>query len=187
MSLLSREAGGGSVSAIRAVSARRILDSRGEPTIEVDVELQSGSRGRSSAPSGASKGEFEAVELRDGDAAFAGRGVRRAIENVEREIDSALVGLDAGEQETVDERLLQLDGTQNKSRLGANAIVATSVAVATGACQIKAGAPCRGERIAKYNRLLRIEEELGDAATYAGWSPFRRPGAVSDTFGGDRS
>jgi enolase len=140
------------VSAIRSISARQILDSRGEPTIEVDVTLTDGTSGRASAPSGASKGEFEAVELRDGEPAFSGRGVRRAIEAVEREIAPALVGEEVWAQETIDGRLCELDGTANKSRLGANAIVATSVAVARAAAA-NAGMPL-------YRWLARDEQEF---------------------------
>jgi enolase len=125
---------------IASVSAREILDSRGQPTIEVDVVLDSGAWGRSAAPAGASTGEREAVELRDGEAAFGGRGVSRAVAAVDREIAPALNGLDASDQERVDERLVELDGTPNKSRLGGNAIVAVSVATARAAAE-DAGMP----------------------------------------------
>lgn len=281
---MSRPPSTGRSTAIASVAAHQVLDSRGEPTVEVDVTLTSGAAGRAAAPAGASKGELEAIELRDGEAAFEGRGVLRAVESVGRDIAPALGGVDASDQAAVDELLSRLDGTENKSRLGTNAVVATSVrspapppataacrriagwraiparrdgwrlhtrrldgrvqlvgddvfvtnerllargieegvanaipimlnqvgtvtetldaialarrhgygtmishrsgetgdttiadlAVATGAGQIKSGAPSRGERIAKYNRLLRIEEELGGAASYAGWSPFER-------------
>jgi enolase len=120
---------------------RQILDSRGNPTVEVEVELDSGAAGRADVPSGASTGRFEAVELRDGDAnAFLGRGVLKAVENVEREIGPALVGADAGDQEAVDRLLIELDGTPNKSRLGANAILGVSLAVAKAAAA-EAGVP----------------------------------------------
>jgi enolase len=130
--VLPRE-GGGVMSTIKAVVARQVLDSRGEPTIEVEVMLADGVRGRAAAPSGASTGEFEAVELRDGGPAFGGRGVLRAIETVRSKIAPALVGEHVWAQETIDRRLCELDGTPNKGRLGANAIVATSVAVARAA------------------------------------------------------
>ena len=116
---------------IDRVHARQILDSRGNPTIEVDVVLDSGVLGRAAVPSGASTGQFEAVELRDGDpASYLGKGVLRAVENVEREIGPALVGADAADQAAVDGLLVELDGTENKSRLGANAILGSSLATA---------------------------------------------------------
>ncbi len=116
---------------IDRVHARQILDSRGNPTIEVDVVLDSGVLGRAAVPSGASTGQFEAVELRDGDpASYLGKGVLRAVENVEREIGPALVGADAADQAAVDALLVELDGTENKSRLGANAILGSSLATA---------------------------------------------------------
>jgi enolase len=113
------------------VHARQILDSRGNPTVEVEVALDSGALGRAAVPSGASTGQFEAVELRDGDpASYLGRGVLRAVENVEREIGPELVGADAADQAAVDALLVELDGTENKSRLGANAILGSSLATA---------------------------------------------------------
>jgi enolase 1/2/3 len=119
---------------IAHVHARQILDSRGNPTVEVDVALESGATGRAAVPSGASTGKFEAVELRDGDAgAYLGKGVLDAVANVEREIGLALVGADAGDQAGVDRLLLELDGTPNKSRLGANAVLGVSLAVAKAA------------------------------------------------------
>jgi enolase 1/2/3 len=119
---------------IAHVHARQILDSRGNPTVEVDVALESGATGRAAVPSGASTGKFEAVELRDGDAgAYLGKGVLDAVANVEREIGPALVGADAGDQAGVDRLLLELDGTPNKSRLGANAVLGVSLAVAKAA------------------------------------------------------
>jgi enolase len=119
---------------IRDVRAREILDSRGNPTIEVDVELASGAVGRAAIPSGASTGVFEAVELRDGDKTrFDGKGVRRAIVAVEGEIRSAIVGTDPSDQRSLDERLIALDGTANKERLGANAILGCSLAAAKAA------------------------------------------------------
>jgi enolase len=119
---------------IADVRARQILDSRGNPTVEVDVALESGATGRAAVPSGASTGKFEAVELRDGDAAvYLGKGVLRAVANVEHEIAPALIGADAGDQAGVDRRLLELDGTPNKSRLGANAVLGVSLAAAKAA------------------------------------------------------
>jgi len=111
-----------------------VLDSRGNPTVEVDVFLESGALGRAIVPSGASTGAFEAVELRDGDkSVYGGKGVLKAVANVETEIAPAVVGLDADEQRTLDRTLIELDGTPNKSRLGANAILGVSLAVAKAA------------------------------------------------------
>ncbi|MEZ4293282.1 MAG: phosphopyruvate hydratase, partial [Myxococcota bacterium] len=119
---------------IAAVRARQILDSRGNPTVEVDVELASGASGRAAVPSGASTGAFEAVELRDGDGAvYLGRGVLRAVENVTGELAPALVGRDASDQKAIDALLVELDGTENKGRLGANALLGCSLAVAKAA------------------------------------------------------
>jgi enolase len=122
------------------VRARQILDSRGNPTVEVDVELESGARGRAAVPSGASTGQFEAVELRDGEDAYGGKGVRRAVGHAAGEIAAAVKGLDAADQRSVDERLIDLDGTPNKGRLGANAILGVSMATAKAAAA-EAGAP----------------------------------------------
>ncbi|MGI8421892.1 MAG: phosphopyruvate hydratase [Gaiellaceae bacterium] len=121
------------MSAIAGVRARQILDSRGNPTVEVDVVLASGAVGRAAVPSGASTGQFEAVELRDGDDAYGGKSVHRAVENVRGEIAAAVQGLDPTEQRALDERLIELDGTPNKGRLGANAILGVSLAVAKAA------------------------------------------------------
>jgi enolase len=116
------------------VRARQVLDSRGNPTVEVDVFLESGALGRAIVPSGASTGAFEAVELRDGDkSVYGGKSVLKAVANVETEIAPAIVGLDADEQRTLDRTLIELDGTPNKSRLGANAILGVSLAVAKAA------------------------------------------------------
>ncbi len=120
---------------ITEVRARRIWDSRGRPTVEVDVTLADGSIGRGIAPAGASTGSHEAVELRDGGEAFGGYGVDKAVANVAREIAPALPGLDAREQRMVDELLIALDGTPNKSRLGGNALIATSMAVLDAAAK----------------------------------------------------
>ncbi len=114
---------------IAQVHARRIWDSRGRPTVEVEIGLADGSIGRGIAPAGASTGSHEAVELRDGGDKFGGYGVDKAVANVGREIAPALLGLDAREQRSVDELLIALDGTPNKSRLGGNALIATSMAV----------------------------------------------------------
>src|SRR6202165_3342672 len=112
------------MSAIVDVIAREILDSRGNPTIEADVVLESGISGRAAVPSGASTGSKEAVELRDGDdARYGGKGVLKAIENVNTEICEAIIGLDASEQTFVDRTMIDLDGTENQSRLGAHAIL----------------------------------------------------------------
>jgi len=122
------------MSAIVDVIAREILDSRGNPTIEADVVLESGVSGRAAVPSGASTGSKEAIELRDGDAKrYFGKGVMRAVENVNTEICEAILGLDATEQGFIDRTLIELDGTDNKARLGANAMLAVSCAVAKAA------------------------------------------------------
>ena len=122
------------MSAIVDIIGREILDSRGNPTVECDVLLESGAMGRASVPSGASTGSREAIELRDGDKArYLGKGVLRAVENVNTEISEAMMGLDAQEQTFLDRTLIELDGTEEKSRLGANAILAVSMAVARAA------------------------------------------------------
>lgn len=124
------------MSTIVDVVAREILDSRGNPTIEVDVLLEDGSFGTAGVPSGASTGEHEAVELRDGDAArYGGKGVRTAVGHVDGEISEALVGMDASDQRQIDAILIALDGTENKSRLGANALLGASMAVAKAAAE----------------------------------------------------
>ncbi len=117
------------------VYARQILDSRGNPTVEVDVTLESGVRGRAAVPSGASTGQFEAVELRDGDGPYGGKGVIKAVENVNDTIAEALVRMDASRQREIDAVLLELDGTHNKSNLGANAVLGVSLAVARAAAE----------------------------------------------------
>ena len=124
------------MSAIVDVIAREILDSRGNPTVEADVLLESGVMGRAAVPSGASTGTKEAVELRDGDKQrYLGKGVLKAVEYVNTEISEAIIGLDAAEQGFIDQTMLELDGTENKSRLGANAILAVSMAVARAAAE----------------------------------------------------
>ena len=112
------------MSKIEHVHARQILDSRGNPTVEAELSLRSGAYGRAAVPSGASTGEFEATELRDGGEAWAGKGVGKAVRNVNVEIASAVHGRDAFDQRGLDRALIDLDGTPNKSRLGANAILA---------------------------------------------------------------
>ena len=121
------------MSAIASIQARQILDSRGNPTVEVEVALESGARGLAAVPSGASTGEFEAVELRDGGDAWAGKGVSRAVANVNGEIAAALTGARAAEQGALDQTMIELDGTPNKGRLGANALLGVSLAAAKAA------------------------------------------------------
>jgi enolase len=124
------------MSAIVDVIAREILDSRGQPTVEADVLLESGVMGRAAVPAGASTGSREAVELRDGDAKrYGGKGVLKAVENINTEICEAVIGVDATEQSFVDKALIDLDGTENKARLGANAVLAVSLAVAKAAAE----------------------------------------------------
>jgi enolase len=122
---------------ISQITARQILDSRGTPTVEADVYLANGTMGRAAVPSGASTGVYEAHELRDGDKAFGGKGVQKAIANVTGEIADALKGMDAGDQAAIDQTMRDLDGTPNKARLGANAILAVSLAVAHAAANAK--------------------------------------------------
>jgi enolase len=121
------------VASIEFVGAREILDSRGNPTVEVEVILDDGSEGRAAVPSGASTGAFEAVELRDGEQRYGGKGVSKAVLNVIDQLGPELVGYDASEQRLVDQAMLDLDGTENKSNLGANAILGVSLAVAHAA------------------------------------------------------
>ena len=132
------------MSQIQQIHARQILDSRGNPTVEVEVVLDSGVTGIAAVPSGASTGEFEAVELRDGDEAWGGKGVGRAVGNVNGEIAEALTGARAAEQRSLDETMIALDGTPNKQRLGANAILGVSLAVA------KAAAAHSGQPLYRY-------------------------------------
>src|SRR5512147_2837856 len=122
------------MTAITDIIGREVLDSRGNPTVEVEVALEDGSRGRAAVPSGASTGAHEAVELRDGDKKrYGGKGVRKAVDAVNGEIFDAVSGLEAREQEALDAAMIELDGTPNKSRLGANAILGVSLAVAKAA------------------------------------------------------
>jgi enolase len=133
------------IASIESLKAREILDSRGNPTIEVEVVLVDGTTGVASVPSGASTGKYEAVELRDGDkSTYGGLGVLKAVEHVNSEIASTIAGMSALEQAAIDQRLIELDGTANKARLGANALLATSLAVA------KAGASFRGIPLYRY-------------------------------------
>lgn len=118
---------------ISDIKARQILDSRGNPTVEADVILEDGTLGRAAVPSGASTGSHEAIELRDGDAAYNGKAVTKAVAFVNGEIRSALIGMDATEQSSIDQTMIDLDGTPNKARFGANAILAVSLAVAKAA------------------------------------------------------
>ncbi len=140
------------MSTIQSIKAREILDSRGNPTIEVEVTLLGGVKGWAAVPSGASTGKYEALELRDKDPSrFGGKGVLRAVENVNEIIAKALVGVRATNQEAIDQALIELDGTPNKSRLGANAILAVSMAVASAAAN---------------RRKLPLYQYLGDSDTY---------------------
>ncbi|HEY6027137.1 MAG TPA: phosphopyruvate hydratase, partial [Pseudolabrys sp.] len=124
------------MTAIVDIIGREILDSRGNPTVEVDVVLEDGSRGRAAVPSGASTGAHEAVELRDGDKSrYLGKGVTKAVDAVNGEIFDAIGGMDAEEQTQIDEMLIDLDGTPNKARLGANAILGVSLATAKAAAE----------------------------------------------------
>src|SRR6516165_3744525 len=129
------------MSAIVDIVGREILDSRGNPTVECDVLLESGTMGRAAVPSGASTGSREAIELRDGDKSrYLGKGVLRAVENINTEVSEAVMGLEANEQAFLDRTLIDLDGTENKARLGANALLAVSLAVAKAAAE-EAGLP----------------------------------------------
>src|SRR5215210_1051159 len=121
------------MSAIAGALARQVLDSRGNPTVEVEVGLESGALGRAAVPSGASTGVHEALELRDGGKPWGGKGVTRAVAGVNGEIADSVKGLDGGDQRALDERLIELDGSPNKSRLGANAILGCSLAAAKAA------------------------------------------------------
>lgn len=132
------------MSAIFAVYGRAVLDSRGNPTVEVEVALGDGSTARAIVPSGASTGEHEAVELRDGGSAWMGKGVSKAVRNVNEEIAPQLIGMDATQQAAIDQLMIDLDGTPNKGRLGANAILGVSMAVA------RAAAECLGEPLYRY-------------------------------------
>src|SRR5258707_15015923 len=124
------------MSLIESIHARQILDSRGNPTVEVDVITENGAFGRAAVPSGASTGEHEAVELRDDDKkVYVGKGVLKAVENVNSKIAPELIGLDPRDQEAIDKLMIELDGTPNKSKLGANAMLGVSMAVARAAAE----------------------------------------------------
>ena len=123
------------MSRIKFVSGRQVIDSRGNPTVEVEVLLHSGATGRAMVPSGASTGQFEAVELRDGGEIWSGKGVKKAISHVNNEISDAVLGLDATDQRVLDQTMIDLDGTDDKSRLGANAILGVSLAAARSAAK----------------------------------------------------
>ncbi|MDG2352321.1 MAG: phosphopyruvate hydratase [Acidimicrobiales bacterium] len=123
------------MSRIKFVSGRQVIDSRGNPTVEVEVLLHSGATGRAMVPSGASTGQFEAVELRDGEEIWSGKGVKKAISHVNNEISDAVLGLDATDQRVLDQTMIDLDGTDDKSRLGANAILGVSLAAARSAAK----------------------------------------------------
>ena len=122
---------------IKKIHARQIMDSRGNPTIECDVTLSGGAFGRASVPSGASTGSFEALELRDGGNSYMGKGVSKAVDNVNKIIAPEIIGMDAENQTDVDEKMLALDGTPNKDKLGANAILSVSLAVAHAVANAK--------------------------------------------------
>jgi enolase len=156
---------------IHEVRAREILDSRGNPTVEVDLVLADGSRGRAAVPSGASTGEREALELRDGDPRrYNGKGVRKAVAHVNDEIACALAGFDATEQAAIDQRLIDLDGTPNKGRLGANAILGVSMAAAR-ASAISAGVPLYRQLQARdrYSLPIPTVNVLNGGAHAPGW------------------
>jgi enolase len=193
---------------IRDIRGYEVLDSRGNPKVQVEVVLLNGSSGTASVPSGASTGVHEALELRDGDGQrLGGKGVLKAVEHVNGPIAEALRGVDGADQLAIDRAMLELDGTATKQQLGANPILVklnqigtltetlsavdlaqrhgwsavishrsgeteestiADLAVATNAGQIKTGAPARSDRVAKYNRLLRIEAGLGPNAAHAG-------------------
>jgi enolase len=141
---------------IAEVTGRQIVDSRGNPTVEAEVLLESGARGWAAVPSGASTGEFEAVELRDGGEDWAGKGVTKAVRNIDEEIERALIGLDPRDQSAVDQAMIDLDGTPNKGRLGANAILGVSLAVADAAA-VEAG-------VELYEHLATLYRAIGGTA-----------------------
>ena len=160
---------------IKYIHARQILDSRGNPTVEADVILESGHAGRAAVPSGASTGAGEALELRDGDKEhYNGKGVLKAVWNVNNKIADVLIGNDAADQRAIDQLMLDLDGTENKSKLGANAILAVSLAAA------KAVAHAKGMRFYEYvaelagtadqMRLPMPMMNVMNGGAHAGWS-----------------
>ena len=149
---------------ISAITAREIIDSRGNPTVEVDVRLESGILGRAAVPSGASTGEHEAIELRDGDKArYLGKGTLKAVSNVKAKIAPALIGRDATDQVGIDRAMLTLDGTKTKSKLGANAILGVSMAVC------RAGAAAHGLPLYAYIAKLAGRSASGPSSNQARW------------------
>ena len=163
------------MSSIIDLNAREILDSRGNPTVEVDVVLEDGAVGRAAVPSGASTGAYEAIEMRDGDAdRYAGKGVLKAVDAVNFEIFDALTGADAFDQAGIDQDLIELDGTENKSRLGANAILGVSMAVARAAAESAARSEARSVNCARTRRAPRARGFLpGVALRPRRWSDSR--------------
>ena len=159
------------MAAISDIHARQILDSRGNPTVEVEVSLEGGGRGRAAVPSGASTGEFEATELRDGGERWSGKGVSGAVDNVNGELTERLCGANALEQSEIDARMIELDGTPNKSRLGANAILGVSLAVA------RAAAVHRDVPLYAYVAELYEGEQKTRERKRAGTGPSCPPGA----------
>ena len=147
------------MSNIERVHARQVLDSRGNPTVEVELTLRSGASGHAAVPSGASTGEFEAVELRDGGEAWGGKGVTTAVGHVNGEIAEAVRGMDALDQAGLDRRLIELDGTPNKARLGANAILGVSLAAAHAAAAEEEWTELPFERQVTYYAQARLEEQ----------------------------
>ena len=152
---------------IVSVTGRQIWDSRGRPTVEAEVVLEGGAIGRAIAPAGASRGAHEAIDLRDGGEAFGGFGVNKAVSGIGREIAPALIGLDAREQAAIDRVLCDLDGTPNKARLGANAVVAVSLAVLHAAADHAREHRARGElgdleleRVARLGRAVERQRHL---------------------------
>ena len=141
---------------IKSILAREILDSRGNPTVEADVTLENGTVGRAAVPSGASTGEHEALELRDGDKSrYLGKGVRQAVTNINEKILPALKGIDAVDQAAVDQAMLDLDGTDNKATLGANAVLAVSLGSAQAAAS--AVGPCRVAQMPSTKAMASVE------------------------------
>lgn len=155
---------------IRMLFAREILDSRGNPTVEVEAVLEDGGNGRAAVPSGASTGKFEALELRDGDRArYQGKGVRKAVANVNGKIKQALIGMDACEQRAIDARLIELDGTPDKSMLGANAILGVSLAVAKAAASSSGSALFRYIGGPKVHLLPTPMANILNGGAHTGW------------------
>ena len=171
------------MTAITDIRAREILDSRGNPTVEVDVRLADGTLGRAAVPSGASTGAHEAVELRDGDKArYGGKGVRKAVDAVNGEVFDALSGLDAEDQLHVDALLRRLDGTPNKSRLGANATLGVSLAVARAAAAALATARLTPSvALAPSRDLFGVPSRRRSSASTWSWSSASRPESASNT------